>query len=171
MPRAATHRIAGSTFTLVEALVALAVLGLLAGILTPMFGQRVKDIRCARAIVACRRICAGLASYNDERGQFPPGIQGDPSDNFAEASSCGFGAEVLNTWLYDTPRKYIAHAIDRDPWGNAYNYRVYARNSEFFEVVVFSNGPNGVCDSWDRTQHFDGDFSSDDIGAAIEVRR
>jgi len=171
MSTAASRRERGPTFTLIETIVAIAVLALLAGVLTPMFGRQVTDMKVSRAIVACRRVCAALASYNDERGQFPPGLQGDPSDNFADSNECGFGAEILNTWLFDGTRKYIAKAIERDPWGCAFNYRVFARDREYFHVVVFSNGPNRACDSWERTRSAGGDFGGDDVGAFIDVRR
>jgi len=165
------RRISGATFSLVEMVIAVVVLAMMAGVLTPAFEKSLNDSRIARATVQCRRICAALAAYHDDRGEFPPGLQGDPNDNFAESISCGFGAEILNTWLYDGPTKYLTAPIGRDPWGTAYNYRVFSKRGDYGHVVVFSNGPDRVCESWDEVALRDTTFKEDDFGASIDVHR
>lgn len=156
-------------FSVIELVVAVTVVAVLAGVLTPMLGRSIGEARRSAAVAECRRICNALAAYREDHGSYPPGLQGDPTYNYANGTAYGYGAEVLNTWLCDGPKKYLSAPIGRDPWGSAYNYHVFTRSDPYMDVVVFSNGPNRVCDSWDGTLWNRARFNSDDLGAFFDL--
>jgi|SoiMethySBSTD1v2_1073268.scaffolds.fasta_scaffold240852_2 general secretion pathway protein G len=151
-----------------EVIVAFSVLALLAGVLTPMVGSAIEESRRTRATEDCRAIADALQSYRDDTGAFPPGMQGDGTYSYANEAYFGFGAEVLNRWLYEGPKKYLKSPIGADPWGRPYNYHVYTRSDPYMDVVVFSDGPNHVCESWDGNLWNRGKFAGDDLGVFID---
>jgi general secretion pathway protein G len=170
-PHRAARPAPSPAFSLVELIIAVVVLSLLAGVLTPMFGRSIDEARRATAVAACRQICNALAAYRDDHGSYPPGLQGDPTYSYANGTAYGYGAEVLNTWLCDGPKKYLNEPIGRDPWGSAFNYHVFTRSDPYMDVVVFSNGPDRVCDSWDGTLWNRARFNGDDLGAFFDLSK
>jgi hypothetical protein len=116
----------------------------------------------------CRRIAAALVAYRADHGAYPPGLQGDPTYNYGNGTAYGFGAEVLNAWLVDGGAHYLDAPIGRDPWGRAYNYQVFTRSVPCPDVVVFSDGPDRTCDSWDSSCWSRRQFRGDDVGAFAE---
>src|SRR5215470_13035939 len=124
-----------------------------AGVVVPTLERGPVEAADARqrevAAEECRRIAAALVAYRADHGAFPPGLQGDPTYNYGNGTAYGFGAEVLNAWLCEGGAHYVDAPIGRDPWGCAYNYQVFTRSRPCPDVVVFSNGPDRVCDSWD----------------------
>jgi hypothetical protein len=119
----------------------------------------------------CRRIAAALVAYRADHGAYPPGLQGDATYNYGNGTAYGFGAEVLNAWLCEGGAHYLDAPIGLDPWGRAYNYQVFTRSQPCPEVVVFSDGPDRVCDSWDSSCWSCRCFLGDDLGAFAERAR
>ena len=123
------------------------------------------------AVCECERIAAALVAYRKDHGAYPPGLQGDPTYNYGNGDAYGFGAEVLNAWLCRGRAHYLATPIGRDPWGRSYNYQVFTRSAAIADVVVFSNGPDRACDSWDSSCWSLRRFRGDDVGAFADHRR
>lgn len=158
-------------FSLMEVIVAVSVIALLAGVLTPMIGNVIEDGRKSKALEDCKAIADAIGAYRADVGSYPPGVQSDPTYNYANKSSTGYGAEVLNTWLIEGAKKYLQRPIGNDPWGNPYNYHIYTRTDPYMDVTVFSDGPNKVCESWDGNLWNKGKFGGDDIGAFFDVAK
>jgi hypothetical protein len=136
-----------------------------------MVGNVIEESRRTKAAEDCRRIADALAAFRSDNGQFPPGMQGDPTYSYANKAYFGFGAEVLNKSLFEGPKQYLQAPISLDPWGQAYNYHVYTRSDPYMDVVVFSDGPNRACESWDGNLWNRGKFSGDDLGAFLDQGR
>jgi len=161
----------GAGISFMEVVVAFSVLALLAGVLTPMVGSAVEESRRTRAARTCQAIADALGAYREDHGAFPPGHQGDGTYSYANRAWFGFGAEVLNPWLFDGLKRYLAAPIGLDPWGQPYSYHVYTRSDPYMDVVVLSNGPNRECESWDGTLWNRGRLGGDDLGAFLDRRR
>jgi prepilin-type N-terminal cleavage/methylation domain-containing protein len=119
------HRASRRTaFTLVELLVALAIIGVLISLLLPAV-QKIRDlagrIKCANNL---RQIGLALHNYNDSMGQFPPGLQGWQSP--WEKPPNQNGTHIFWSWLAEL-LPYVeqdnlykqadlwSHQSDRDP--------------------------------------------------------
>jgi hypothetical protein len=154
--------------SLLRRLVPIALIVGFAGVVVPDLDRGAPptdERRCAIAVRECEQIAAALVAYRSDHGAYPPGLQGDPTYNYGNGDAYGFGAEVLNAWLCKGRAHYLDAPIDRDPWGRAYNYQVFTRSKPFPDVVVFSNGPDRVCDSWDSSCWCRRQFRGDDLGA------
>jgi type II secretion system protein G len=158
-------------FSLMEVIVAVSVIALLAGVLTPMIGNVVEDSRKATAASECQAIANAIGQYQQDVGSYPPGVQNDATYNYGNKALFGFGAEVLNTWLVEGSKKYLGKAIGNDPWGTPYNYNIYTRTDPNMDVTVYSNGPNKTSESWDQVLWNKGKLSGDDIGSFYDASK
>ena len=145
-----------------------------AGVVVPSLDRNAAgshdEERRAAAAAECERIAAALVAWRADHGAYPPGLQGDATYNYGNGTAYGFGAEVLNAWLCQGGAHYLDAPIGLDPWGRAYDYQVFTRSEPFPDVVVFSNGPDRVCDSWDSSSWSRRRFRGDDVGAFAERR-
>ena len=157
--------------SLMEAVVALSVIALLAGVLTPMVGNVVEEGKRTRALEECRAIADAIGAYRADHGGYPPGRQDDATYSYANQAYFGFGADVLNEWLVGGAKPYLQKPIGLDPWGQPYNYHVYTRSDPYMDVAVFSNGPNRQCESWDGHLWNRGKYGGDDLGAFFDGQR
>ena len=158
-------------FSLMEVIVTVAVIALLAGVLTPMVDGVIDERMRQRARDEAGAIAKAIGAYYQETGAYPPGTQADASYNYGNSSYFLHGAEVLNTWLYDGPKRYLQKPIGNDPWGTPYSYHVYTRSDPYMDVAVFSHGPNKACESWDGALWNKGKFGGDDLGAFFDYTR
>lgn len=158
-------------FSFMEVIVAVAVIALLAGVLTPMVDGVVIEKKRTRAVEEARAIAEAIGKYYQDTGAYPPGAQADATYNYGNASYFNYGAEVLNTWLHDGPKRYLEQPIGNDPWGTPYSYHIYTRSDPYMDVVVFSHGPNQMCESWDGALWSKGKFGGDDLGAFFDITR
>jgi type II secretory pathway pseudopilin PulG len=167
-PGTAPPRARGAGLSFMEIIVAFSVIALLAGVLTPMFGNVIDDSKRTKAAEECRAIADAIGAYRVDHGDYPPGKQDDPTYSYANQAYFNFGADVLNEWLFRGAKKYLQQPIGLDPWGQPYNYHVYTRSDPYMDVAVFSNGPNQQCESWDGNLWNRGRFGGDDIGAFFD---
>lgn len=166
-----TNGAARRGFSLMEVIVAVSVLALLAGVLTPMVGSVVEENKKSRAADDCKAIAQAIGAYLADVGTYPPGMQADSTYNYGNAAYFDYGAEVLNTWLVEGPKKYLEKPIGNDPWGTPYSYHCYTRSNPYMDVAVFSHGPNKACESWDGALWNKGKFGGDDLGAFFDFTR
>lgn len=86
-------------WTVVEALIVLAVIGLVAALLVPYFLGRIQTAKLARAMAEIRSIEADLEAYQAENADLPDDLDG------------------------------VGHGGDRDPWGSPYRYLPFKGNN------------------------------------------
>ena len=112
-------------FTLVELLAVIAVIILLAGLVTGLSGLAASKSATAKAEAELERIKLALEEYRSEKGSYPTGI----------------GGALTN---------YGENIVIEDPWGNDYRYDQVAR----FEYRLRSIGPDGEADTDDDIGNF-----------------
>lgn len=164
-------------FTLMEMMVTLAILLILAAILTPIVTKYIDEARITRATLEAQKIADGLLSFNKNTGKwaiFQSGVNittlsaiyttlaGPGTDPACSGCSSdwlsanrGSLADILETNVpsYTLVGKYAWRGpyisqIGTDPWGNA--YLVNAASLAFGvnrAAFVLSAGPNGTVET------------------------
>lgn len=174
-------------FTLIEVIVIVAILAILAGILTPMIFSQIDDAKLTRAEADCKSISSAIIVFRKDLGVWPNRMgagclevtqllrgEGElPVDlaamSFLTTNVMNF-TDVLTSddegcytpTLYRGP--YIPN-VTADPWGNS--YVVAASNfaaTSTDPVFVLSAGPNGRIE----TPIFSLSPLGDDIGIRIK---
>ncbi len=126
-----TKRTCDQGFTLIEMVVVLAVIGILAAILTPTIAKNINDSKVARATNEVQVIAAAVASFYKDLGRWPTSDGNDgnpdylyllygPGDTFS-------GAGAAANWVPGTnarPDTFLNHLIENDPLDGGTNYAV-----------------------------------------------
>jgi len=118
-------------FTLLEIIVVVAIIAILAAYIAPKVAGRVDDARVSKAKSDIRVLESSLELYKLDNFSYPSGEQGlqalvnKPSGDNAKNWREGGYIKKLN----------------KDPWGNEYQYRYPGSNSEF---DVFSLGADAA---------------------------
>lgn len=110
-------------FTLIELILVTVIIGILAAMVVPVYGGRVKEakIRTAKGDIAMYQSAIQLYAL-DHDDEFPKSLQ-----DLASASS---------------GRVYIKE-LNKDPWGNEYSYEP-GTDAKLSDFKVFSAGPDGI---------------------------
>lgn len=181
-------------FTLVEVIVILAVIAVLAAILTPTVLKYIEDARLNRALGDVRTVSAMLNDLIKDTGKFPGSMldQTVPANTFlcgpgTLAGGVVWGAtgtcESLSNHLLTNDPGVTAgtdnypstgklrwkgpylQAIDEDGWGNAYQVNASTLvGGNTFPTWVISAGPDGTF----QTATTDTALVGDDIGIRIK---
>ena len=153
-------------------MVVIAVIGLLAGMLTPMAGKLMQDAKKTKARGETKAIADAIGMYKQYYGYYPAGscgscgvcYSGDRRYNYSRDDG-GCGPTTLNTELVSGNPKFLSKQIGNDPWNRAYSYHLYTYLSHYQDFVVYSSGPNQSNESWNGDLWNTGSFNGDDIGA------
>jgi general secretion pathway protein G len=156
-----------SGFTILEIVIAIAVLALLAGTIVPMVGSTMADSKKAQAQSEVKAIAEAIGRYRLEVGTYPPGEQNDPTRNYGTGTDSAIAS--LSNSLVSGSKKFLSKAIGRDPWGRPYWYCIYTQSNPHQNVVVISCGPDGVMNTWDSNTWNRGTANSDDIIAYFDL--
>jgi len=128
-----------SGFTLMELLVALVILGMLAGVVGPRIMKYVSSAKSDTAKVQIEDLVTAMHMYQLEVGQYPS--QSDGLDALVEAprGSVGWNGPYLSK-----PR------VPKDPWGKEYQYR-YPGEHGSFDIYSYGadDSPGGEGDDAD----------------------
>jgi len=160
-------------FTLIEMVVILAVIGILAAVLTPMLTSYINDAKERRAESDVRTIGAAICAFNKDLRKWPiweSTTASDPVDvlysqagnDAAVATGISFDTStndfledqlITNAPGYSTKGKrkwrgpYL-ESINSDPWGHRYYVSVIGLQpgKSNYAAFVLSAGPNGTID-------------------------
>lgn len=126
------------SFTLIELIVVVAIIGILAASLTPQLVGTQDKARKARAQSDIEAINTALILYiDDNAGNYPGG-----NSRWAQ------NGDWLNQYLAGAGgvKRYLAKAITNDPWGTPYRFFSCA-NYATGHAFVMSRGLNRGCDN------------------------
>jgi len=137
-------------FTLIEVLVVLAIISILAGIVTLNVVNRPSEAKITAARTQLRALKAAVNMYRTDHGQ-PPTLQQ------------GLAALIDRPTLPPVPANYPrdgyldTRQLPVDPWKNEFIYLVPGRRGEMFEIISYGRDgqPGGEED--------DADLSSSDL--------
>jgi len=161
-------------FTLIEVVVILAVIGILAAVLTPMLTSYIDDARQRRAESDVKAIGAAICAFNKDLRKWPiyqtkdaatpvDVLYSDAGDGAAGAAAKGFdtssNADTLENQLITNAPNYSTNgkrkwrgpyleSINSDPWGHRYYVSVIGLQpgKSNYAAFVLSAGPNGTID-------------------------
>lgn len=118
-----------NSFTLIEMVVVIVILGLLASIATPMYFRHVDKAKVATAQTQIKLLDDALMDFKLDTGQFPTQSQGLRI------------LVVKDTSLSKWNGPYLKPAqIPQDPWGNEYQYVIPGEHGDY---DLFSYGADG----------------------------
>ena len=106
-------------FTLVELLVVVAILGLLAAMITPRLMGRLGDAKAKTARMEINNIQTALDLYRIDAGRYPT----------QEEGLAALRKQPANLSAWKGP--YLADTDFLDPWETSYVYRIPAQNGDY----------------------------------------
>ena len=149
-------------FNLIEALVVVAIVLAMAGVVVPVVSMKKLDDQWRRVDDDLRSIAAGIRSYIDETRTFPTGHTGAtsyhflytdgvrPKNNVFESGPATHVGKFLESPSMASDAwsgPYVDETIGPDPWGNAYLVNVNGFFSASERVLIVCAGPNGRLDT------------------------
>lgn len=175
-------------FTLIEVLIVLAIIAILAGILTPVTMSYIEGARIVRAQNDVEAIGKAILSFNEDTALWP--IY-EHSENLESYYSVLYGHGALPSEIVDFADRlenqlnsnipaypttgefawrgpYIS-SLGADPWGNSYVVNSSGLIPSSTKAVwVISAGPNGIIDTSLSQERGIAVLSGDDIGCRIK---
>lgn len=118
-------------FTLIEMMVAIAILAILAVVIAPNFMGYLQTARKTKASATIRTLDQAITLYNIQVGQYPQSLKDlvrRPTDE-----------KLAYKWQEGGYLK--GKEIPVDPWGNTFKYRLTPGQEHPYEL--YSYGPNG----------------------------
>ncbi|HLG30064.1 MAG TPA: prepilin-type N-terminal cleavage/methylation domain-containing protein [Candidatus Brocadiales bacterium] len=175
-------------FTLIEVLIVLAIIAILAGILTPVTMSYIEGARIVRAQNDVEAIGKAILSFNEDTALWP--IY-EHSENLESYYSVLYGSGALPSEIVDFADRlenqlnsnipnylttgefawngpYLS-SLNADPWGNSYVVNSSGLIPSSTKAVwVISAGPNGIIDTSLSQERGIAVLSGDDIGYRIK---
>ncbi len=118
-------------FTLIELLVVIVILGLLVGLVGPKVMGRLKGAKQSTAQTQIELLATACDTFRLDVGRYPKDLD--------ELTRCD--EDDCKKWDGPYTRK---SQIPKDPWGNAYDYRVPGDDGRDFDIVSYGlDGTSG----------------------------
>jgi general secretion pathway protein G len=129
-------RRADQGFTLIELLVVLAIIGLLATIVTPQVLKHLDNAKLSTAKIQVENLSGAVDLFKLDTGRYPANDEGLAALVKAPPSLANWNGPYIKRG-----------ASLEDPWGRAYGYK---NPGDHAEVDIFSQGPAGgkVIGNW-----------------------
>lgn len=127
-------------FTLLELLVVMVIIGLLVGYVGPRYFSQVgkSEVKAARAQIDALE--KALDQYRIDTGRYPS----------QEAGLSALFTRPSNEAKWEGP--YLKKGVPRDPWGNAYVYKIPGEHGEYDLLSYGKDGqPGGTGEAADVT--------------------
>jgi len=172
-------------FTLIEIIVILAVIAILAAVITPMATKYIGESRVSKADADCRAIEAAVTAFYKDTARWPGQVEGyevlvGGDKEYASTNEKNMGKidekAQLARYLDDMTDKdkknypnwngpYLTD-IKLDSWNKRYLFRVKPMydTSDKYSAWIISAGPDSKLD----TKKADGAIQGDDIGTRIK---
>jgi len=126
-----------SGFTLMEILIAIAILGVLAAAVGPAIFNYLAGARVDTAKMELRTIKSAIDKYELDMGELP--------NRLKDLTTRPTDPEKRRKWMRGAPPKkglgYLVKEVKRDPWGTPYVYRP-TEKYKGYEYTLFSYGPD-----------------------------
>jgi general secretion pathway protein G len=173
-------------FTLIEVIVIVAILAILAGILTPMIFSQIDEAKLSRAEADAKSISSAVLTFRKDVGVWP-NLSGEgcgANTTLLKGQGVipqGLAAMAYNTSMQITMRDILMEddegcynaalykgpymgVVSADPWGNAYVIAADQFEIDGRAAFVLSAGPNGTIE----TPVFSVSALGDDIGIRVK---
>lgn len=131
-------------FTLIEILIAIAIVGIMAAVAIPLTVSYLKSARITRAKQDLRTFETSFLQYNSVTGRNPESLR--------DLIRAPMDEKLRRKWQEGGPF-LKGSEIKEDPWGNPYVYRLTPGQEHPYEL--FSHGPNGPGSSEGRISAWD----------------
>lgn len=128
-----TKRTARAGFSLIEIMIAVAIMAVLAVLIVPNVLGRLKKAKVTSAETNLRAISAAITNFYADIGQYPTRLRDLVKKPTEEALAKKWADPYLQTAKGGEMRA--------DPWGNQYQYKLTAGAQHPYEL--YSYGPNG----------------------------
>jgi len=125
-------RYASRGFSLIEILVALVIMGLLMGVVGPRVLNYLTDARSKTARIQIDNLSSALDLFFIDTGRYPSGQEGIEALVRRPADAGTWNGPYLK-----------GTDVPRDPWGNAYLYRVPGPDGPYELISLGSDGREG----------------------------
>ncbi|MBN1794578.1 MAG: type II secretion system protein GspG [Candidatus Omnitrophica bacterium] len=132
-------------FTLIELLVVMAIIAVLAGLVSSAAQVARKRGTITKAKAAIAALETSLSMYEVDIGDFP---EGDIVDVVTSLSDPTGSVEWNGPYMKFTRDELSSDGEYLDPWGNPYVY-TYPGKENVFSYDLYSRGPNGKGDGND----------------------
>lgn len=175
-------------FTLIEILIVLAIIAVLAGILTPVTMSYIEGARIVRAQNDVEVVGKAILSFNEDTALWPvyqssgdaepyynilygPGVLPSESNGSGDRLENQLNSNIPNyptTGEFAWRGSYLS-SLNTDPWGNSYIVNASELSPSSTKAVwVISAGPNGIIDTAFSQERSTAVLQGDDIAYRIK---
>lgn len=112
-----------SCFTLMEMVIVIAIIGLLAAIITPAYMRYLENSRVQVAKAQISVLKTAIADFNVDTGKYPKSLE--------ELITSSGSKKWHGPYLADT------NIVPKDPWDNEYIYTCPGGNNRAFDIVSY----------------------------------
>lgn len=132
-----TSRGAKDGFTLIEILVAIAIVAIMAVVVVPNFMRYLEKGRRTSAEATLRAVKTAVNQFNADTTQYPETLR-----NLTRKPS---NEQLAKKWM----GPYIEKELGEDPWGNKYKYKVTSGQAHPYDLYSYgSGGPGAAKAEW-----------------------
>lgn len=126
------HKHAKNGFTLIEIMIAIAIVAIMAATVGPALLNQLQKGRISSAKQGLRSINSAIELFNGEIGQYPESLK----DLVRRPTNEEIASKWVNAYIKDEKQL-------NDPWGNKFQYQLTPDNPDGHPYELSSYGPKG----------------------------